>query len=436
VLLLSAGNFYILVACMSLPRDGGTQQVVDTVENACSAEWCPVQGFTHLLACSTYNLEEDAATQDDDAAAAPQTRHGTVNLYSLSCESLSDAGSACSLKSVASWQPGGGVLDAKWAAAAVNGKAALACGLSTGKLVACALQADSTLLQLASSAEAPTTVSAPEESENDSAATSEDSDSSSDDESSSQQRLCLSLDWSAQQQIIVSESSGTLALWRLAADSTELTLERRWRAHTQRGSSSPAEVWTAFFNKHSPNIVISGADDSLMKGWDLRAGTATAVFTSRQHDMGVTAGEWHPSCEHTFASGSYDESVRIWDVRAVGRGPSKTVAVGGGVWRVRWHPTWHQLHSDSTSNSSSSSSDGVILAACMHGGAKVIRTAQQSCSSSSEDAVLTQYTDEHTSMVYGADWCRSADSLNSDQPAVGTCSFYDHKLCLWRAPIA
>jgi diphthine methyl ester acylhydrolase len=418
---------------MSLPRNGAPQQVVDTVDNACSAEWCPVQGYTHLLACSTYNLDEGAVIQDDAAAAVPQTRHGTVNLYSLSCESLSGAGSACSIKSVASWQPGGGVLDAKWAVAAVNGKAALACGLSTGKLVVCALQADSTLQQLASSADAPTTVSATEESETTSAAS--DDNDSSDDESSSQQRLCLSLDWSAQQQIIVSESSGTLALWRLAADSTELTLERRWRAHTQRGSSSPAEVWIAFFNKHSPNMVVSGADDSLMKGWDLRAGTGTAIFTSRQHDMGVTAGEWHPSCEHTFASGSYDEHVRIWDVRAVARGPTETVAVGGGVWRVRWHPTWHQLHSDSASSSSSrSSGDGVILSACMHGGAKVIRTAAQQ-SSSSEDAVLTQ-TDEHTSMVYGADWCRSADSLNSDQPVVATCSFYDHKLCLWRAPIA
>jgi WD40 repeat protein len=395
-----------------------------------------VQGYTHLLACSTYNLDEGAATQDDTTAAAPQTRHGTVNLYSPSCESLSDASSACSLKCVASWQPGGGVLDAKWAAAAVNGQAALACGLSTGKLVVCALQPDSTLQQLASSAEAPTTISALKESDIDSAA-SDDNDSSSDDENSSQQRLCLSLDWSSQQlQIIVSESSGTLALWRLAADSTELTLERKWRAHTQRGSSSPAEVWIAFFNKHSPNMVVSGADDSLMKGWDLRAGTGTAIFTSRQHDMGVTSGEWHPSCEHTFASGSYDESVRIWDVRAVGRGPTKTVAVGGGVWRVRWHPTWHQLHSDSASSSSSrSSGDGVILAACMHGGAKVIRPAQHSSSSGSEDALLTQYTEEHTSMVYGADWCRSADSLNSDQSVVATCSFYDHKLCLWRAPI-
>jgi WD40 repeat protein len=394
-----------------------------------------VEGYTHLLACSTYNLDEAAAVQENAAAAAiPQTRHGTVNLYSISCETVADADSACSLQSVACWQPGGGVLDAKWAAAAINGKAALACGLSTSKLVVCALQADNTLKQLASSAEPPTAVSTLAES--DAASVASDNDSSSDDENSSQQRLCLSLDWSAQQQIIVSESSGTLALWRMVADSAELTLEHRWRAHTQRGSSSPAEVWIAFFNKHSPNILVSGADDSLLKGWDLRAGTTTPIFTSRQHGMGVTAGEWHPCCEHTFASGSYDEAVRIWDVRAVGRGPTKTVEVGGGVWRVRWHPTWHQTHSDSTSSSSSSSSsDGVILAACMHGGAKVIRTSQQSCSSS-KDSVVVQYTEEHTSMVYGADWCRGKSSLNSDQPVVATCSFYDHKLCLWRAPIA
>ena len=34
-------------------------QTIDTVYNADSTEWCPVDGFQDLLLCGTYQLEEN-----------------------------------------------------------------------------------------------------------------------------------------------------------------------------------------------------------------------------------------------------------------------------------------------------------------------------------------------------------------------------------------
>jgi len=51
-------------------------------------------------------------------------------------------------------------------------------------------------------------------------------------------------------------------------------------------------------------LVVSGAEDALLKGWDLRAGDSRGVlpaFIIKDHEAGVTAGHWHPWQEHTFA---------------------------------------------------------------------------------------------------------------------------------------
>ena len=52
---------------------------------------------------------------------------------------------------------------------------------------------------------------------------------------------------------------------------------------------------------------------------------------------------------------SYDEHILLWDLRAMKR-PVQEAAVGGGVWRVKWHPTNPDL----------------MATACMHNGFKIL----------------------------------------------------------------
>ncbi|CAM9739021.1 unnamed protein product, partial [Phaeothamnion confervicola] len=183
------------------------------------------------------------------------------------------------------------------------------------------------------------------------------------------------------------------------------------------------------------NFFVSGADDSLMKGWDLRTcggggvkgggggwGASPAFVQRGTHVAGVTTGAWHPTAEHCFVSGSYDEFIRLWDARIL-RKPAAEHRAAGGVWRLAWHP--------------SPARGGLLLAACMHGGVEIVSfgsngdggngaSDDSSGGSDSEPAVVARFTD-HASMAYGADWCHLAGSS-----LVASCSFYDRRLGLWQ----
>lgn len=86
-----------------------------------------------------------------------------------------------------------------------------------------------------------------------------------------------------------------------------------------------------------PGVLYSGADDATFKGWDVRAvsscdggGAAhgavaddaapqqAPIFSNKKaHGAGVCCISSHPRRPHCLVTGSYDEAVRLWDVRMV-----------------------------------------------------------------------------------------------------------------------
>jgi diphthamide biosynthesis protein 7 len=117
---------------------------------------------------------------------------------------------------------------------------------------------------------------------------------------------------------------------------------------------------------------------------------------------------------------SYDASVRVFDMRKPST-PVISTEVGGGVWRVKWHPE-PQRRDD-------------LLVACMHDGFKVLRYDALA----KADAVTREITantvsrfDEHKSLAYGVDWSYKSVGDNG-KTRIGSCSFYDHLLHVWHS---
>ncbi|KAI8377287.1 hypothetical protein BD560DRAFT_367036 [Blakeslea trispora] len=210
--------------------------------------------------------------------------------------------------------------------------------------------------------------------------------------------LCLSLDWASRvnksdKRIVTSHSNGDINI--LAPTESGYEIQDQWHAHD-------LETWITAFDYWNTNIVYSGADDGLFKGWDARSQSTTFVY--KRHTMGVTTMQSNPHKEHQLATGSYDETIYFWDTRSM-RQPVHTFQTpGGGIWRLKWHP---------------SRSDR-LLSASMHAGAFVVDVDQDYTKAQLSTSFL-----DHTSMAYGADWSYADPNL------VASCSFYDHVLHLW-----
>ena len=281
--------------------------------------------------------------------------------------------------------------------------------------------------------------------------------------------LCLALAWNDyihenDDQIVSSYSKGEVAIHQVSygntIDAPKLKETHRWNAHTLFGC--PSEVWTCSFLRGAENVILSGADDvsifnyiiclvyennqsqhvfsshhcfflfnynynqCYMKVWDSRQ-TQRPVHKvgNTEFDAGVTAISSHPSLDNIFAVGSYDEHVRLYDYRKMDE-PLSKVSVGGGVWRIKWHPsTW------SGGCRESSSCRGKLLVAAMHGGCRVVDfpslNGGQKEYSTEEACILSEFT-AHESMAYGADWI----SFGSPElEAAASCSFYDRKAFIW-----
>lgn len=262
--------------------------------------------------------------------------------------------------------------------------------------------------------------------------------------------LALALDWDENiditnstnnsTRIVSSYSKGSIAIHNVKLsienydddddDKKKYHLEenQRWDAHTLFGCA--AEVWTVCFATNInystyTNNVISGGDDCRMKLWDLRTcgsgGKPIHSIGDEEFSAGVTTLSYHPSLEHVFCSGSYDEWIRLWDMRKLScsndhQEPMGRIGVGGGVWRAKWHPMQNEK----------------LLVAAMHGGCRIVNipcllnTQLEMNVSECEMNIVKEFI-HHKSMAYGADWIH----LDGKYEAAASCSFYDRQAFIW-----
>ncbi|KAJ3130442.1 Diphthine methyltransferase [Nowakowskiella sp. JEL0407] len=355
----------------------------DTEFTSDAVEFCPISGFTHVAAVGTYQLiktenesknsQPGESSEEDEVKSKPARRIGRLYMMQVDFENkkLDD-----SIKSV----DGAAILDLKWNHDRNDDNPILGSANADGTIVFYRLDRD--------------------EKDDISVETIHSCDKNK------ENVLCLSIDWSNRCNsnipcIAVSQSDGTILILK-ARDGDLWQIDREWKAHD-------LEAWISSFNYHETNILYTGADDCKFKSWDLRMDGSFPSTVNKSHNAGVCSIQSNPFSGYVLATGSYDETVRIWDTRSL-RSPTKEFSVGGGVWRLKWHPEM----------------SNILLSASMHAGFHVLDVQNDK-----DIELVVDYT-QHESLAYGADWCYDKKVLGSGKrPLIGTSSFYDHSFHLW-----
>jgi diphthamide biosynthesis protein 7 len=230
------------------------------------------------------------------------------------------------------------------------------------------------------------------------------------DASSSELSVGLTLDYARDPsdgslRVQTSDTQGFVNIF--SVNSSKASMDRRFKAHDY-------EVWSVLIDKNEPNVVYSGADDCLLKMWDLREPTSKVAGKCSVFEGGVCS-IIHPqrddrTCLGDYSSnnllcGSYDERIYVLDRRNLKSSVKTSKKLDGGVWKMKLN-----------------AEKGLLLCACMHTGVHLVdlSTLQSEL-----------YYDGHglNNLAYGCDWC--PNKFQPGRSAIATCSFYNHSLRVW-----
>ncbi|EEP82738.1 predicted protein [Uncinocarpus reesii 1704] len=187
-------------------------------------------------------------------------------------------------------------------------------------------------------------------------------------------------------------------------------------------------------------------DDVSSRSWQLDD-------RGRHHDAGVTAilPLFADETGIIILTGSYDENIRVYHFK----GRAEVLAsknLGGGVWRLRLIQIEDSQATDIRSRHYQSDLDlrrsYLILASCMHGGARLLRVSYFASRGNSQDGegkweinLLAEFK-EHQSMNYASDFYRGGQKGDGPENSAEECpvlcvtsSFYDKRVCVWKANI-
>jgi diphthine methyl ester acylhydrolase len=202
--------------------------------------------------------------------------------------------------------------------------------------------------------------------------------------------------------ILTGDSKGKLNLVRLENENINLI---------ETIHSCDYEVWSVLIDRNHSDLIYSGADDSILKMWDVRESGSkdkaskqwinifgAGVCSIIQPDRLIMEGY---SLENNLICGSYDEKIYILDKRNTKRSVKESNKLNGGVWKIKLHPV-----------------KDLFLCACMHTGVHIVDT----------NTLTSQvYYDKHqlNTLAYGCDW-------SPDGTLISSCSFYNHNMRIWK----
>ncbi|QIW96324.1 hypothetical protein AMS68_001842 [Peltaster fructicola] len=243
--------------------------------------------------------------------------------------------------------------------------------------------------------------------------------------------LVLDLLWHPKEEgtIAATFSSGEVVLCRgMKALSDSQTNEHDLTTMT----THTLEPWTLAFSLNADRL-FSGGDDMVFQCVDIT--TSSPLWSDRRsHQAGITA--IMPIGNQLVVTGSYDDHIRLLYAPDIGRRQVQAeLNLGGGVWRLKL--LQGPVNSSDTGNAAAETHQRyIILASCMHAGARVVQLTQQAMTRSDGEGewsfeVLARFQ-EHESMNYGSDAC---PSLEQSPTTFVSTSFYDRRLCLWQYTI-
>eukprot|EP01036_Dinobryon_divergens_P028423 gene28423-37363_t len=239
--------------------------------------------------------------------------------------------------------------------------------------------------------------------------------------------------------LVTSTQSGSILLYQYSPSGVT---ELRHIAEAHVFSTEAMPVWVVAMSGRSRYQIVSGGDDCKLKMWDIRESSTFPTHTvSKKYDSGVTSAQWHPSKDHIFAAGSYDQSLCIWDQRYMKTELCRYLTVGG-VWRIKW-------------SIADNFPDEFILIANMQGGSTLLKlnSTSQNIANSGGEAEERNYNyslnDTATfsngsteQLVYGiGHFHESKSHIHAEEDAEKkifdfvSCSFYENSIDVWTVAI-
>ena len=104
--------------------------------------------------------------------------------------------------------------------------------------------------------------------------------------------------------MVVGDESGTIQVFDIGSRG----ILKTWKEHKQ-------PVWVSKFSPNDPTTLISASDDRTLRLWDLPSEDSVTTFVGHQ-DYVRTAAFMPGQASSLLVSGSYDQTVKIWDPRA------------------------------------------------------------------------------------------------------------------------